>query len=155
MAQAGGFALDGGDPRLMHDDAKGPAGAASMSYTALQQRKLHDNSITFEEYNYFAEKTRSYEDSDPPPARNGILSVIFPRKSGSKSSATTTTTVHPEKTERTYSNPNARIQVADEEWINASRALRTATTSAIFYLITTDILGPFGLPYAFASMGWG
>ena len=25
----------------------------------------------------------------------------------------------------------------------------------MFYLITTDILGPFGLPYAFASMGWG
>lgn len=30
-----------------------------------------------------------------------------------------------------------------------------ATRGAIFYLITTDILGPFGLGYAFATMGWG
>jgi hypothetical protein len=47
------------------------------------------------------------------------------------------------------------MTITDEEWTNASRALRTATRGAIFYLITTDILGPFGLGYAFATMGWG
>lgn len=31
----------------------------------------------------------------------------------------------------------------DEELLNARRALRTASWAAIFYLITTDILGPF------------
>jgi len=33
--------------------------------------------------------------------------------------------------------------------------VRTATWPAVFYLITTDILGPFSNPYAFASMGYG
>lgn len=52
-------------------------------------------------------------------------------------------------------DPSKRAEISDTEWTNASRALRTATKSAIFYLITTDILGPFGLPFAFAGMGWG
>lgn len=36
--------------------------------------------------------------------------------------------------------------VSDSEWKNASRAVRTAGWSSIFYLITTDILGPFSVP---------
>lgn len=36
--------------------------------------------------------------------------------------------------------------VSDAEYKNASRAIRTASWSSIFYLITTDILGPFSTP---------
>jgi hypothetical protein len=36
--------------------------------------------------------------------------------------------------------------VSDEEWAVASRAARTATWGAVFYLITTDILGPYSVP---------
>jgi len=44
---------------------------------------------------------------------------------------------------------------ADElERENASRALRLASWGTIFYLITTDILGPFNAPYAIAQVGW-
>ncbi|KAF8803159.1 amino acid transporter-like protein [Phlegmacium glaucopus] len=44
---------------------------------------------------------------------------------------------------------------ADElERENASRALRLASWATIFYLITTDILGPFNAPYAIAQLGW-
>jgi hypothetical protein len=39
-----------------------------------------------------------------------------------------------------------RLEISDDEWTNASRAVRTATWAAIFYLITTDILGPFNVP---------
>jgi hypothetical protein len=39
-----------------------------------------------------------------------------------------------------------RLAISDDEWTNASRAVRTATWAAIFYLITTDILGPFNVP---------
>jgi hypothetical protein len=39
-----------------------------------------------------------------------------------------------------------RLGVSDDEWTNASRAMRTATWAAVFYLITTDILGPFNVP---------
>ena len=40
------------------------------------------------------------------------------------------------------------MSITDVEWTNASRAFRTATWAACFYLITTDILGPFGIGYA-------
>lgn len=36
--------------------------------------------------------------------------------------------------------------VSDAEWKNASRAVRTAGWTSVFYLITTDILGPFSVP---------
>lgn len=51
-------------------------------------------------------------------------------------------------------SPN-RMDVSDEEWINANRAVRQASGAAAFYLITTDILGPFGLAYSFGTVGWG
>jgi len=53
--------------------------------------------------------------------------------------------------------PVRRISViiTDEEWVRASRAARTATWGAIFYLITTDILGPFSTGYAFSQLGFG
>lgn len=37
---------------------------------------------------------------------------------------------------------------------NARRALRTAGYWAVFYLITTDILGPFNAPFAFSQVGY-
>ena len=44
---------------------------------------------------------------------------------------------------------------ADEkERINARRALRSASWAAVFYLITTDILGPFNAPFAFSQVGY-
>jgi hypothetical protein len=43
----------------------------------------------------------------------------------------------------------------DAEWRQASRALRTAGWGAIFYLITTDILGWGQTPYVFSNTGFG
>ncbi|EJD50782.1 hypothetical protein AURDEDRAFT_159929 [Auricularia subglabra TFB-10046 SS5] len=40
------------------------------------------------------------------------------------------------------------------EKINARRMLRVASWWSIFFLITTDILGPFNAPFAFASVGF-
>jgi hypothetical protein len=37
--------------------------------------------------------------------------------------------------------------VSQEEWDQASRACRTATWSAVFYLVTTNIMGPYSVPY--------
>ncbi|KAK0642885.1 transmembrane amino acid transporter protein [Cercophora newfieldiana] len=90
-----------------------------------QQRKLRDPTVTFEEYHYYAQQTRAAEASHPHPGLD-----VASEKQGS-------------------------LAVSDEEWANESRALRTATRGAIFYLITTGVLGPFGLPYAFATMGRG
>ncbi|KAL9064071.1 MAG: hypothetical protein Q9157_007969 [Trypethelium eluteriae] len=45
--------------------------------------------------------------------------------------------------------------ISEQEWLSASRAARTATWGAVFYLITTDILGPFSVPWAMTQLGWG
>lgn len=44
---------------------------------------------------------------------------------------------------RHYTNPS---DVSEEEWKALSRGIRTAGWSTCFYLITTDILGPFSAP---------
>lgn len=162
MAQLGSTALDGGDPRLhggLGVEDKGLTYGLKMSesesgdYIRPQMRKIHDTRVTFEEYHYYAQKTRAEEDAlaeqEGSKGKVGLLQILFPTKSGSGAGDA--------KHSGNYnmSTVEKRAQITDEEWTNASRALRTATTGAIFYLITTDILGPFGLPYAFASMGWG
>lgn len=136
-------------------EGKGPYGMSSRAYTLPQMRKLHDPSITFEEYYYYAERTRAEEDGAATGPTQGILSMILPSKTdkgvnmvGEKRGSFAAQKSNP-------SSPDSRAGISDEEWTNASRALRTASWGAIFYLITTDILGPFGLPFAFASMGWG
>lgn len=47
-----------------------------------------------------------------------------------------------------------RMTITEEERANASRALRLASWSMVFYLITTDILGPFNAPFAISQVGW-
>ncbi|TPX14553.1 uncharacterized protein E0L32_005245 [Thyridium curvatum] len=154
MAKPGNMAVDGADPRVYDQmDVPFDAPAGTISTVRPQHRKLHDPSVSFEEYYYYAQQTRIEEDNQPKTGfETSIWSVIFPTKSGAgieeKRSA-------PNPQEEKQENAHQRILVSDEEWTNASRALRTATRGAIFYLITTDILGPFGLPYAFATMGWG
>ncbi len=155
MAQMANLALDGGDPRLSVDEGKGPYGMSGMAYTRPEMRKLHDSSITFEEYHYYAEKTRAEEDAAATGPTQGMLSMILPSKTdkGVNRVGEKRASVIAEKSNP--SSPDNRAEISDEEWTNANRALRTASWGAIFYLITTDILGPFGLPFAFASMGWG
>ncbi|KAM0691527.1 hypothetical protein Q7P36_010298 [Cladosporium allicinum] len=45
--------------------------------------------------------------------------------------------------------------VSDAEWQQAQHAGRTAGWAAIFYLISTDVLGPYSVPWAMAQMGYG
>ena len=154
MANMGNLALDGGDPRL--DTKEGELGGQGiLAYTRPQMRKLHDPSVSFEEYYYYATQTRAEEESRHvhQSATRGFLSTIIP----SKSDEGAFDDKHPASSvpNANISDRDTRATVTDEEWTNASRAVRTATAGAIFYLITTDILGPFGLPYAFATTGWG
>ncbi|KAK4973984.1 hypothetical protein LTR28_010934 [Elasticomyces elasticus] len=145
MVNPSAFAADGGDPRL-HGAVVGQA-----DYVAPRIRKLHDSSIMFEEYLYYAELTRAEEDagvtsSHADGEKTGVMSTIF----SSKSSKVVKQDSHDgsltnEKMAAATQLENHH-QASDDEWTNAARALRTATASAIFYLITTDILGPFGVP---------
>ncbi|KAF7117477.1 hypothetical protein CNMCM5793_006459 [Aspergillus hiratsukae] len=158
MAQPVSVALDRGDPRLHEKerDAMDAIDYGTGSDGALrpQHRKLHDPSVTFEEYYYYAQLTRAEEEQQPNSDKErGWLSIIFPSKSDG---GVQPVSVNMTEDARTLNNDApGRMGISDEEWTNASRALRTATRGAIFYLITTDILGPFGLGFAFATMGWG
>ncbi|KAF8530236.1 transmembrane amino acid transporter protein-domain-containing protein [Hysterangium stoloniferum] len=42
----------------------------------------------------------------------------------------------------------------DFELVNARLALRTASWASVFYLITTDIIGPFNAPFGFSQVGY-
>ncbi|KZP01571.1 hypothetical protein CALVIDRAFT_508168 [Calocera viscosa TUFC12733] len=42
----------------------------------------------------------------------------------------------------------------EQELLTARRALRTASWAAVFYLITTDILGPFNAAFAISQVGY-
>ncbi|KAG6900814.1 hypothetical protein C0993_000133 [Termitomyces sp. T159_Od127] len=54
----------------------------------------------------------------------------------------------------TVRDANDLSVIEDSEKVNAFRALRTASWASVFYLITTDILGPFNAPYAISQVGW-
>ena len=49
--------------------------------------------------------------------------------------------------------PSEKPDIQDDLLL-AQRALRTASWASIFYLITTDILGPFNAPFAFSQVGY-
>lgn len=122
-----------------------------------QERLLHDPNVTFEEYMYYAALSRAEEDeSAASRPKLGLVDVLLPSKNGGirelKGSATSSSeAIH----ELNLSDPKIRATISEEEWTNASRALRTATAAACFYLITTDILGPYGVGFALGTMGWG
>ncbi|KAG0645681.1 hypothetical protein D0Z07_8572 [Hyphodiscus hymeniophilus] len=157
MALNMGLNAIGGDPRLSIDAAD-PDQAVFVS---PKHRLHHDPSVTFEEYHFYALKTREIQDREAlnEPQTKGILAILFPPKSTKieSSPATPPSGGVGEKTsgETPPTDGGGRLVVTDEEWVNASRAMRTATWAACFYLITTDILGPFGVGYAIGTLGWG
>ncbi len=156
-------AAGGGDPRLSNAGLGMP-----NNYMAPHMRKLHDKNVSFEEYQYYAALTRAEEDSQPSnTAERGIRSTIFPSKSSQHPDITSRSSVPPSYDEKNHDEKNLSAadgnlsdsresgHVSDDEWAQASRAVRLATWSAVFYLITTDVLGPYGVPFAIGTLGWG
>ena len=133
------------------------AGVLSSHVVKPQQRLLHDPNVTFEEYHYYALRTREEEividRQDPDSGKIKVMHLLFPPKSGPgvKGQVVKAPQNLADEEKRrnsqyaNLSNQAVRAHVTDEEWKDASRALRTATWAACFYLITTDILGPFGV----------
>lgn len=142
------LALDGGDPRLNDGIGEG-----TFDYIGPQGRKAHDSSVTFEEYYHYAKLTRA--DQDAPYDSNAVVhdhGVLFTEVDISLvDSKTSSTEKTPDESPLRHrknlhdTNHTDRVGVSSEEWATASRAVRTATWLSVFYLITTDILGPFGV----------
>ncbi|KAK3331645.1 transmembrane amino acid transporter [Cercophora scortea] len=134
----------------------------------------HDPSISFEEYMHYAEITRSeevaanalYVSAHGPITFSSLIKDRF-RKGHLKTAAPPTTTGDAAAEEKAAAEKAADngvdgalsepviTGVSAAEWKQASRAMRTAGWGGVFYLITTDILGPFSAPWAFAQMGYG
>lgn len=153
MTSVSRVAPEGGDPREGANPIKhtGPSVENQMMHAA------HDSSVTFEEYVYYAKITRAEE----KVANERYVEAAGPRtfKSLIKNRFSTGQSSQSADVVRGYGSSNEkegsdRLGVAssdhsgisDAEWKNASRATRTAGWSGIFYLITTDILGPYSVP---------
>lgn len=161
------LALEGGDPRDPHHPIRGDATAVELAMLSA----IHDPSISFEEYVYWAEITRAEEKianekfitAQGPRSWKSTIKNRFSRTKAtpeSYDSPPATTLAANEKDgldEKSIvpgeSDGSPRSAVSEAEWKRASRAVRTAGWSGVFYLITTDILGPFSVPWAFAQMG--
>lgn len=163
MATPAGLALDGGDPRL-------PGGLGVTDYPPQMIRKLHDPTIPFEEYLHYAKESRAWENSAANAHNQNVESTKGPKAAlkrhlGIKSKTPEVTQgvahhetdiVNPGKTEdgsMTKGSPKSgsetgevALAVTNDEWSTAARAARTATWGAVFFLLTTDILGPFSVP---------
>lgn len=135
-----------------------------------------DSSISFENYHWWANRSREAEKNI---STNAGLKQIFNVMLGKKIREEEVPATHivadgedtrghnssNEKyaTEKHDSDDNSKDAqrnvdhwgVTESEWEQANRATRTATWGTIFYLITTDILGPYSIPWAFAQMGYG
>ncbi|GAB7353447.1 hypothetical protein MBLNU459_g3911t1 [Dothideomycetes sp. NU459] len=132
-----------------------------------------DDSISFENYHYWANRSREFEKhirtDNVGFAQLGHLLIgkkIPDKQPELVSDSPDAGSAYNEKSNEAnekdpkagVSNPSApqpRYGVTEHEWEQAQRATRTATWGSIFYLITTDILGPTNVPWAISQMGYG
>ncbi|OJJ48146.1 hypothetical protein ASPZODRAFT_112721 [Penicilliopsis zonata CBS 506.65] len=132
----------------------------------------NDRSITFENYHYWATRSREIEkhirtdnqgfsqiwsmivgkkiEPEPP-----VLDASLPPLDQENPVAEKITEKAPGQDTSKGSDGVDRWGITETEWERAQRATRTATWGSIFYLITTDILGPTNVPWAISQMGYG
>lgn len=148
-------------------NSSGSLSSGSHHIPSAHRRLLHDPSIPFEEYLYYAEITRREEEaanelylaSRGPTTIKSLIKDRFSK--GHHHVQPPTVSGDASANEKAGNNNNNNgipvviSSVTPAEWKNASRAMRTAGWGGVFYLITTDILGPFSAPWAFAQMGYG
>ena len=150
--------ITGQEALPIHDHDAGRAG----TFVRPQDRRLHDPNVTFEEYHYYALRTRAEENALAPSEseKTNWQQLFLRRKAGHAEQQDSGSLSPPAEKRRSSTNINLadranRLEITDEEWTDASRMLRTAGWAACFYLITTDILGPYGVGFALGNLGWG
>ena len=131
------------DEKIIHSEKVGNESLSSYD------PNLQSTKVEFEDYLYFAAVQRREEDlvtlSGPEIERSEKRSW-FNRLSEHKGQNVNV---------NVHEIDNPIPPTADElERETASRALRLASWAMVFYLITTDILGPFNAPFAISQVGW-
>lgn len=119
--------------------------AVEGGHRIASKSKMHDPSVTIEEYMHFASIARQHPNERPGTTlpSNGRIFSKFNLFGLRKSQEPNANVSNIEKSNGGFSEHLAWANVTDDELVQASRAVRTATWGAVFYLITTDILGPF------------
>ena len=134
------IAGDGVDPRL--GEKADVIGQPDIRQPSAM--KLYDPKITFEEYYYYAQLSRNHP-SEAPDATSKASTPLTLKNNPFKR-RTTSTHDSFDVNEKGSDSSNA-VQhwhnVSEEDYVQASRALRTAAWGSVFFLIITDILGPF------------
>lgn len=110
---------------LSHSEEKVSSPVVQPGYIKPQHREIHDPSVKFEEYHYYAKRTREEQRTYETPKTN--WREILLRKKNEEEVAEESVR---ELTEDILSNPNRRLEITDEEWANASRAFRTTSWGA-------------------------
>lgn len=145
------LALDGSDPRVDN---------GSLNFAHLDEKYIP----SIEECLYWAVKEREHENGD---TRNdveaehghyGTLAKRIFRRNQAQANATEVSgdrASTPEKYDKDEKDVGTRTTgvVTASEKETAYRAFRTAGWISVFYLITTDILGPYSAPWAFSQLG--
>jgi hypothetical protein len=125
------FALDEKD-KAASDSETPPAyaeqTAVPSTYIKPQGRKAHDRAVEFEEYHYYAHKTREEEKTLESPILNWREVVLRKKNAPGTELAEPATQI--QLTEANFANRSNRLEISDEEWTNASRAFRTASWGA-------------------------
>lgn len=109
-----------------------------------QERKLHDPTVSFEEYYHYAQITRE-EENNTPARKTDWREILLRKKTPARlddSGANESAPIEQEAVASSNLNMTKkenRINISDKEWTDASRVLRSATWGACFYLITTDV----------------
>jgi hypothetical protein len=159
---AANLALDGGDPRMEKNPAQfaldnghgtnGDELAGGLGFTVEAAHVRNDPEVLFEEYMHYSKLTRAEEHAyegnqinrKDPWSFGGIIKNRFSKGHVHEVNAVVDggaiTTTH-----------NNATTVTDLEWRQASRALRTASWGSVFFLITTDILGPQSAAYVLTT----
>ncbi|KAH9822905.1 amino acid transporter [Teratosphaeria destructans] len=147
---------------LKSEESPPDTGSNPSTYIRPQARKLHDPAVSFEEYHYYAVRTREEELHLPAPKTNW-REILLRKKPATELQPDTNAPRGVPDNEKydkpppdiNLANPQRRLEITDEEWTNASRAFRSASWGACWYLITVDILGPYGVGFAMGTLGWG
>jgi hypothetical protein len=100
---------------------------APSRYIKPQGRKPHDPDVMFEEYHYYALKTREEERTVEAP-KTDWREIMLRKKNPAGPGAETPYASN--LTADDFANAEHRLEISDEEWSNASRMFRTASWGA-------------------------
>ncbi|KAH3668451.1 hypothetical protein OGAPHI_002205 [Ogataea philodendri] len=113
------------DQALISDEPK--SSDYELKEQPLSRDDRHSRGLPLKLYRHYADIQRSYEQADD---FDGLYAV-----------------------QREQMRTDARANISEEK-LDSQRKLRQAKVYSVFFLITTDILGPSNAPYAIAQMGY-